>query len=63
VVTFFLQSGLIFSRVWFLAWFAIGAIVLIISRNIVAYGIRRWARNGVMERRAVIVGGGNTPGT
>jgi hypothetical protein len=35
-----------------------GAVGLIIVRNVVAYGIRRWARNGVMERRAVIVGGG-----
>ncbi|WP_394689891.1 undecaprenyl-phosphate glucose phosphotransferase [Hoeflea sp.] len=60
VGTFFLQSGLVFSRFWFLAWFAIGAVVLFVSRNIVAFGIRRWARNGVMERRAVIVGGGNT---
>jgi Undecaprenyl-phosphate glucose phosphotransferase len=60
LATFFLQSGLIFSRVWFAVWFATGAIALFISRNIVAYGIRRWARNGVMERRAVIVGGGDT---
>ncbi|MCY0146490.1 undecaprenyl-phosphate glucose phosphotransferase [Hoeflea sp. G2-23] len=56
---FFLQSGLAFSRVWFAAWFITGAIALIIGRNIVAYSIRRWARNGIMERRAVIVGGGN----
>lgn len=60
LVTFFLQFGLVFSRVWFLTWFATGVLALVISRNIVAYGIRRWARNGVMERRAVIVGGGNT---
>ncbi|OCW56764.1 undecaprenyl-phosphate glucose phosphotransferase [Hoeflea olei] len=55
---FFLQSGLAFSRFWFVAWFLSGAFALTVERNIVAYGIRRWARNGVMERRAVIVGGG-----
>ena len=56
---FFLRYGLAFSRVWFAAWFITGAGVLAVDRNIVAYGIRRWARNGVMERRAVIVGGGD----
>lgn len=56
---FFLQYGLAFSRFWFAAWFITGAITLVIGRNVVAYGIRRWARNGVMERRAVIVGGGD----
>ena len=59
LAAFFLQYGLAFSRVWFAAWFITGAIALVIVRNIVAYGIRRWARNGVMERRAVIVGGGD----
>ena len=54
-----MQYGLAFSRVWFAAWFVSGAVTLVIDRNIVAYGIRRWARNGVMERRAVIVGGGD----
>ncbi|MDM9629296.1 undecaprenyl-phosphate glucose phosphotransferase [Rhizobium sp. S152] len=41
-----------------LAWFCAGALFLLGSRFLVAYGIRNWARNGVMERRAVIVGGG-----
>ncbi|MDE1990913.1 MAG: undecaprenyl-phosphate glucose phosphotransferase [Rhizobiaceae bacterium] len=39
-------------------WFAVGTVVLFAARLIFAYGIRHWARNGVMERRAVIVGGG-----
>jgi Undecaprenyl-phosphate glucose phosphotransferase len=42
----------------YFAWFAAGALYLIAERFLVAYGIRNWARNGVMERRAVIVGGG-----
>ncbi|MDP2118956.1 MAG: undecaprenyl-phosphate glucose phosphotransferase [Hoeflea sp.] len=58
LAAFFLQYGLAFSRFWFATWFIAGAISLAVGRNIVAYGIRRWARNGVMERRAVIVGGG-----
>ncbi|MBP1850667.1 undecaprenyl-phosphate glucose phosphotransferase [Rhizobium halophytocola] len=45
-------------RLWFLAWYATGAVVLVLERISIAFAIRRWARNGVMERRAVIVGGG-----
>ncbi|CCM75089.1 undecaprenyl-phosphate glucose phosphotransferase [Rhizobium mesoamericanum] len=42
----------------FVAWFATGAVFLLASRFLMAYGIRNWSRNGIMERRAVIVGGG-----
>jgi Undecaprenyl-phosphate glucose phosphotransferase len=39
-------------------WYAAGAAFLFLERHLTAFGIRHWARNGVMERRAVIVGGG-----
>ncbi len=39
-------------------WFASGGAFLVIERNLIGFAIRRWGRNGVMERRAVIVGGG-----
>ena len=42
----------------FASWFVAGAVYLVVERQIIAYAIRRWARNGTMERRAVIVGGG-----
>jgi Undecaprenyl-phosphate glucose phosphotransferase len=42
----------------YIVWFAAGALFLAAERFLVAYGIRNWARNGIMERRAVIVGGG-----
>ncbi|CDM57162.1 MULTISPECIES: undecaprenyl-phosphate glucose phosphotransferase [Rhizobium] len=42
----------------YLAWFVTGAIFLLAARFLIAYGIRNWSRNGIMERRAVIVGGG-----
>ena len=41
-----------------LAWFIAGAAVLVAVRYLIAFGIRNWSRNGIMERRAVIVGGG-----
>ncbi|WFU10112.1 undecaprenyl-phosphate glucose phosphotransferase [Rhizobium sp. CB3090] len=39
-------------------WLAAGTVFLVAARAVFAYGIRNWARNGLMERRAVIVGGG-----
>ncbi len=58
VAAFFLKIGADFSRVWFGSWFLSGAAFLLVGRNFVAFAIRRWARDGTMERRAVIVGGG-----
>ncbi len=58
VVGFFLKLSEDFSRVWFGGWFVAGLLLLIIPRLFLARLIRRWARNGRMERRAVIVGGG-----
>jgi Undecaprenyl-phosphate glucose phosphotransferase len=40
------------------AGFAAGSMVLALERFALAHAIRRWTRNGFMERRAVIVGGG-----
>jgi Undecaprenyl-phosphate glucose phosphotransferase len=42
----------------YLSWFILGGVFLLASRFLLAYGIRNWARNGIMERRAVLVGGG-----
>ncbi|WP_320201985.1 undecaprenyl-phosphate glucose phosphotransferase [Agrobacterium sp. rho-13.3] len=39
-------------------WYGISAVFLLLERIIVGLAIRHWGRNGVMERRAVIVGGG-----
>ncbi|TXI02542.1 MAG: undecaprenyl-phosphate glucose phosphotransferase [Rhizobium sp.] len=39
-------------------WLAAGAAFILVARLLFAYGIRHWARNGIMERRAVIVGVG-----
>ena len=47
-----------FSRMWFGTWFVTGFLLLFALRLVMSKVIRRWARNGRMERRAVIVGGG-----
>ena len=58
VAGFLLKISADFSRLWFVGWFAMGLTLLFVLRLFLARLIRRWARNGVMERRAVIVGGG-----
>lgn len=58
LAAFFLKVGDQFSRVWFGTWYLSGLVFLLVGRNFIAYAIRRWARNGTMERRAVIIGGG-----
>ena len=55
---FFLKPSEGFSRLWFGGWFVIGFFLLFGLRLVLARLIRRWARNGTIERRAVIVGGG-----
>src|SRR5262245_25515444 len=55
---FFLKVSSDFSRIWFGAWFVTGFVLLFGLRLVLSQLIRRWARNGRMERRAVIVGGG-----
>jgi Undecaprenyl-phosphate glucose phosphotransferase len=55
---FFLKVSAEFSRLWFGAWFGAGLFLLLVLRLVLSGFIRRWGRNGRMERRAVIVGGG-----
>jgi Undecaprenyl-phosphate glucose phosphotransferase len=55
---FFLKISEEFSRVWFGSWFVCGLVLIFGFRFPLASFIRRWGRNGRMERRAVIVGGG-----
>jgi Undecaprenyl-phosphate glucose phosphotransferase len=50
--------GETYSTVGLATWFLAGAGFLLAERQLTALAIRHWARNGVMERRAVIVGGG-----
>ena len=54
------DASALYSPAMLLAWFAAGGFFLVAERTIFAFGIRHWARNGVMERRAVVVGGGDT---
>lgn len=59
-VTFFLKISADFSRGWALIWLVSGVTLHIAVRFITAALIQKWALNGIMERRAVIVGGGKS---
>ncbi|MEL6946883.1 MAG: undecaprenyl-phosphate glucose phosphotransferase [Pseudomonadota bacterium] len=58
LLAFFTRMSEEFSRIWFGTWFLAGAVFLIIARASVATLVRRWSRDGRLERRAVIIGGG-----
>lgn len=53
-----LHAQAIYTPRLLLVWFAAGLAFLFAERLLFAWGIRHWARNGIMERRAIIVGGG-----
>ncbi len=58
-LSFFFKFDQMFSRVWLLAFWGIGVIVLGASRCVIYMLVRRWMREGRLTRRAVIVGGGD----
>jgi Undecaprenyl-phosphate glucose phosphotransferase len=58
LVLFFLKSGDDFSRVWLASWFVGGLAVLFVLRIMIGRLVTTWRKAGVLERRAVLVGGG-----
>ena len=55
---FFGKVGADFSRVWIATWYAAALLVLFGERLGCRMLVRRWIREGRLNRRAVIVGGG-----
>ena len=58
VLAFFTKTGETFSRLWLGVWFLSGIAYFGASRTGIAALLRKWQRAGMLERRAVIVGGG-----
>ncbi len=58
VLAIFMRVTEDFSRVWFASWFVLTYLFLCLLRSLVAIRVRRWANQGRLERRAVVVGGG-----
>jgi Undecaprenyl-phosphate glucose phosphotransferase len=59
-VSFFAKLGGEISRLWLCAYFFIGLAALITERLFLRAMIRRWARDGRLDRRTVIVGSDQT---
>jgi Undecaprenyl-phosphate glucose phosphotransferase len=57
--SFFAKAGDMFSRVWLGTYYLAGLAALIISRRIVFLLVRKWTQEGRLNRRTVIVGGGD----
>jgi Undecaprenyl-phosphate glucose phosphotransferase len=58
VMAFLTKTGEAFSRVWLIGWLAMGFVVLVAFRLVLARLVARWIRDGRLERRVVLVGGG-----
>ncbi|MBV8837990.1 MAG: undecaprenyl-phosphate glucose phosphotransferase, partial [Alphaproteobacteria bacterium] len=57
-LVFFAQLGGMFSRLWLTSYYGVGLFTLYALR-LALYGVvRRWTREGRLDRRAVVVGGG-----
>ena len=55
-VTFFAKLGDSFSRIWLGTFFVLGLITLLVFRRALFTLVRRWTREGRLDRRTVIVG-------
>ncbi len=57
--SFFAKAGDMFSRVWLGTYYMVGLAALILSRRLVFLLVRKWTHEGRLNRRTVIVGGGD----
>jgi Undecaprenyl-phosphate glucose phosphotransferase len=55
-VSFFVKLGDTVSRLWLASFFFVGLVGMIVGRLMLRAVIRRWARDGRLDRRTVIVG-------
>ena len=58
LIAFFARISTDYSRVWFGSWYTGGLLFFIVFRSVAAAFVRKWSKDGRLERRAVIVGGG-----
>ena len=57
VLAFLTKTGAEFSRVWLVAWFFAGFLLLMAFRFALSILIERWTKLGRLERQVVLVGG------
>ena len=56
--SFFAKAGEQFSRVWLGSFYVVGLIALLVFRRMLFVMVRRWTKEGRLNRRTAIVGGG-----
>ena len=56
--SFFIKAGDQFSRVWLGSYYVLGLIALLAFRRALFLLVRRWTRQGRLDRRTVVVGAG-----
>jgi Undecaprenyl-phosphate glucose phosphotransferase len=57
-IAFLTKSGDTYSRVWITTWYFSGLVALAVLRPSISALARRWTESGLLERRAIVVGGG-----
>jgi Undecaprenyl-phosphate glucose phosphotransferase len=58
ILAFLSKTGSSFSRVWMGSWFVVGLLTFLGFRGGVYFLTRKWLRQGLLETRIAIVGGG-----
>jgi Undecaprenyl-phosphate glucose phosphotransferase len=58
-IAFLTKSGDTYSRVWITSWYFAGLIGLGVLRPATSAVARRWTESGLLQRRAIVVGGGD----
>lgn len=59
-VIFFLKLEGVFSRVWLLSWYGLALALLLAERSLLGMATRQLTRGGRLDRRTVVVGGGES---
>ena len=59
-ISYFTRSGDEFSRVWLGSYYVVGLLTLIAFRRALFLMVRRWTRQGRLDRRTVVVGAGGS---
>src|SRR5262249_10517364 len=62
-ITFLAKAGEEFSRIWLGTFYVVGLVVLVGFRRILFLLVRRWTREGRLDRRPVVVGSDGRGGT
>ena len=57
-IVFLTKAGDIYSRVWLVGWYGFGLLALLCFRVLIGSLVRKWNKDGRLDRSAVIVGGG-----